>query len=120
MKKLLTVSIALVLVLSLVSCGVNNNQVQNALQGKWIAEWKLGQLELNHYYIFKGDTFTGGGRAAFGDTTKEAGKYEITDSEIHLIDDSGGNTLEYSYDENSETITLWWSKGNNIQFHKVD
>lgn len=121
MKKFFsTIFVTVLLVFSLlfVACGEKENDVQTALQGTWTAKWTTLGREISRYYIFKGDSYTTGGIAFYGELDIKKGTYEIKDSVIHLIPDDGseGNDLEYSYDKKTDTIILWWS--SDIQFQK--
>ena len=114
MKKIIAILLLIVVCFSFCACG----NVKNALQGSWIAKWSVMDTELSRYYTFKGNTYTTGGTAMFGELDVVTGTYEIKDSTIHLIPDDGseGGDLVYSYDNKTGKITLWWS--DNIQFEK--
>lgn len=120
MKNKRSIAVFLAIVMSLfcfVGCGTKQN-VKDALQGTWVAQWTTLGRPISRYYQFKGDTYTTGGKAYFGEVDTETGTYEIKDSVIHLIPDDGsdGRDLEYTYNETTGTVTLWWS--DDVQFQK--
>ena len=111
MKRKRIIAVILVIMMSLsifVGCGTRNN-VKEALQGTWTAEWIYYGKQLSRYFTFEGDTYTTGGTAVLGKVDPKTGTYEIKASVIHLIrDDSVECDLEYTYNKANGTITLWW------------
>ena len=101
---------------SLVACG--GNKVSDALQGSWVANWSFMGNKLSRYYTFKGDKYTTGGVAALGELETSTGTFEIKGSKIHLIPDDGskGRDLDFTFNETTGEITLWWN--DDVQFEK--
>ena len=118
MKKILSIILVMLMCMSLCACGSKTDKVEKSLQGSWVAEWRVAGNPIGRYYIFKGDTFTTGRVTANGETNKTTGTYEITDSVIQFTSDDGSESkeLEYSYNEETGEITLWWN--DSIQFVK--
>ena len=120
MKRNRVISVILVVMVCLsvlVGC-VNKNKVKEALQGTWVAQWTLLDKQIVRYYTFSEDTYVTGGVAALGEVGPNVGTYEIKNSVIRCIEDDGSvaNELEYTYDEATGTLTLWWS--DSVQFQK--
>ena len=121
MKKILSTILLIVMCLSLCACGSKTDKINEALQGKWAAVWQVGDNVIGRYYIFKDNTYmTARVTANAGASEHESGTYEITDSVIQFLPDDGseGKDLEYSYNEDTGEITLWWSDG--IEFEKTE
>lgn len=118
MKKVGALLWAVVMCLSLVACGGNNDDVVDALQGTWVAQWTNQGYKLSRYYTFKGDSYTTGGTLASGDLDPQTGTFEVKNDTIYLIPDDGSSEsdLDYTYNKSSGTITLWWN--DDIQFEK--
>lgn len=113
MKKLFALLLALVLCLSLCACGgANKDDIREELQGTWRASWTTDGARISRYYTFEGDRYTTGGVAFIvGELEPKSGTYKISNSTIRLTPDDGseGNELDYSYDKETGTLTLWWS-----------
>lgn len=119
MKRLIAIFLPLIMVLGLSSCGSNDvNEVREALQGSWDANWTYSGISLSRYYTFKGNTYTTGGVAALGPLDTKTGTYEIKDSRIYFFPDDGSspNDLKFKYHSKTQTITLWWNE--DVQFTK--
>ena len=118
MKKVLALVLAAALALSLVACGGNNDDVRDALQGTWVAQWTNQGYKLSRYYTFKDDSYTTGGTLISGDLDPKTGTFEVKSDTIHLIPDDGSSEsdLDYTYNKSSGTITLWWN--DDVQFEK--
>lgn len=116
--KLLTISLAIMFCLFCCFACNSNKGIEQALQGTWVAEWTAYGKKINRYYTFKGNTYTTGGTAILGELDVEKGTYVIESSVIRLIpnDGSDSNDLDYTYNETTSTITLWWN--DDIQFQK--
>jgi hypothetical protein len=73
---------------------------------------------ISRYYTFKGETYTTGGVAVLGELETETGTFEINGSTIKLIPDDGSepNELDFTYNEKTGEITLWWN--DDVQFEK--
>ena len=117
-KKIGALLLIVAMCLSFCACGNKTNDVENALQGSWVAEWSAMGKKLNRYYIFNGNTYTTGGTAIFGEIATEKGTFEIKDSTIVLTPDDGSeeSTIDYTYNEKTGNITLWWT--DEVQFEK--
>lgn len=111
MKKYIAVLMVFVMVCSLCACGNKTDDIQDALQGTWEASWIAFGKNISREYVFKGNTYTTSGVSIDGAIDPETGTIEIEESVIHTIPDDGsdGKDLEYSYNEKTGTITLWWS-----------
>lgn len=118
MKKVSTLLLAVVMCLSLVACGRNNDDVIDALQGTWVAQWTNQGYELSRYYTFKDDSYTTGGMLISGALDPKTGTFEVKNDTIHLIPDDGSSEsdLDYTYNKSSGTVTLWWN--DDVQFEK--
>lgn len=118
MKKIISLFLVVAIGFSLTACGIKDEQIRNALQGSWIANWTMLGKPLSRYYTFKGDTYTTGGVAVWGVVDKKTGIFEISNGTIKLIPDDGsdGGELDFTYNESSGEIILWW--GDEIQFEK--
>lgn len=108
----------LVLLLSLCACGSSKSDVKDALQGTWTASWTASGQKISRYYTFKGNSYTTGGVALFGELEPETGTYEVKGSTIKLVPDDGseGGGLDYTYNKNSGTVSLWWN--DDVQFER--
>ena len=109
MKKLIALLLVAVMCLSLSACGRKEDEIRNALQGSWVAEWTVAGKNVSRYYTFKGERYTTGGVTFFGNLGTGRGSFEINESTIKLITDDGlsSTELKYTYDEKSGEITLW-------------
>ncbi len=118
MKKILALMLVSAMSLTLAACGGNSDDVRDALQGTWVAQWTFMGNKISRYYTFKGDSYTTGGRRASNAIEPETGTFEVKGDTIHLIPDDGtdGKDLDYTYNKSSGTITLWWS--DDVQFEK--
>lgn len=118
MKKIIAILCILILCISIIACERTDAKIHDALQGSWVAKWTAAGKNIERYYTFKGNTYTTGGTALFGKLETETGRFEIRDSTIHLIPDDGsdGKDLDYTYNKDSGTITLWWN--DDVQFQK--
>ncbi len=118
MKRIMSLLLVVVMCLSLVACGGNDKEISNALQGTWVAKWTAMGKSISRYYTFKGETYTTGGVAVLGELETETGTFEINGSTIKLIPDDGSesNELDFTYNEKTGEITLWWN--DDVQFEK--
>ena len=118
MKRIIPLLLVVVMCLSLVACGGNDKEISNALQGTWVAKWTAMGQSISRYYTFKGETYTTGGVAVFGEVETKTGTFEINGSTIKLIPDDGSkpNELDFTYNEKTGEITLWWN--DDVQFEK--
>lgn len=118
MKKFLSLFLVISMLCCLTACGSKNNDVNNALQGKWVAKWTAEGVNISRYYSFKNDSYTTGGRALFGELDTENGTYKINGNKVVLTPDDGseGKSLDYTYNEKSGELTLWWN--DDVMFEK--
>ena len=118
MKKVSALLLAVVMCFSLVACGGNNDDVRDALQGTWVAQWTMQGHKISRYITFKGDSYTTGGTLASGDMAPKTGTFEVKSGTIHMVPDDGSAEWDrdYTYNKSSGTITLWWN--SDIQFEK--
>lgn len=118
MKKILSIILVMVMCLSLCACGSKTDKIKDAMQGTWVAEWTAIGKNISRYYTFKGNKYTTGGDAALGELATETGTFEITDSVIKFTpdDNSEHKDIEYSYNEETGEIILWWN--DDVQFQK--
>lgn len=118
MKKIIVVLLILVMCIPLVACGGNEDEIQNALQGSWVAEWTAYGQSISRTYTFKGNNYTTSGITVFGSKDVKTGTFEVKDSTIHLISDDGSSEsdLDFSYNKKTGELILWWN--DDIQFQK--
>lgn len=116
MKKPIALLLVMVICLSLCACGGNQEEVKNALQGTWTAKWTYAGTQISRYYTFKGNTYTTGGVAIFGEVQTETGTFEVMDTCIRLTPDDGSSAIEldYTYNEKTGIVSLWWN--DDVQF----
>lgn len=116
MKKPIALLLVMVICLSLCACGGNQEEVKNALQGTWTAKWTYAGMQISRYYTFKGNTYTTGGVAIFGEVQTETGTFEVMDTCIRLTPDDGSSAIEldYTYNEKTGIVSLWWN--DDVQF----
>lgn len=116
MKKTIAILLVLVICVSLGACGSDKEAVKNALQGSWTAKWTNQGTQISRYYTFKGNTYTTGGVAFFGELETETGTFEVMDTCIRLTPDDGSSAteLDYTYNEKTGIVSLWWN--DDIQF----
>ena len=118
MKRLSALLLTIVMCLSLAACGGNNDDVRDALQGTWVAEWTFQGVNIRKYIMFKGNSYTTGGTRGSKDMEQDTGTFEVKSDTIHFIPDDGSEEWDrdYTYNKNSGTITLWWS--DDVQLEK--
>ena len=118
MKKIIALILVAMMCLSLCACGGNDDNIKDALQGSWIARWTAMGQSISRYYTFKGNTYTTGGVAILGELEPTTGVFVIHNSTIELIPDDGSepSELEFTYNEKSGELTLWWN--DDVQFEK--
>ena len=122
MKKIITLILVAIMCLSLVACGSNEDNINDALQGSWVASWTAMGQNISRYYTFKGNTYTTGGVAILGELDTKTGTFEIKDSTIKLIPDDGSESseLDFTYNEKTGELTLWWNDDVQLEKGKVN
>ena len=120
-KKIGALLLIVAMCLSFCACGNKTNDVENALQGSWVAEWSAMGKKLNRYYIFNGNTYTTGGTAVFGEIATKKGTFEIKDSTIVLTPDDGSeeSSIDYTYNEKQEILLYGGQTKYNLRRKKL-
>ena len=103
MKKALCLMLALVMCLSLCSCGVSKEQVEADLQGTWEYTWYASAVGFNCSVIYTfDDGFLNYTFIRNGEPTLKSGFYTITEDVIEIWftgEDEPHAKLTYSYED---------------------